>query len=114
MILVRLLKMNEIRKLRVKIIGVLNVMDFCQSVLIQLKIFIFVGIVMSIVIRVKNGSSIELVMYMWWVYMVMDRVVIVIVVQIRVLYLKIGLWLKIGKIFEMMLKNGRVMMYILG
>lgn len=76
----------------------------------------FVGIVMSMVLVMKNiciQLGVVLVniwciqMKVFWIVMRKEEIVIV-------LQLKSGLWVKIGNIFENMLKVGKVMMQMVG
>lgn len=50
-----------------------------------MKNFILVGIVIVKVMKEKNGREIVLVMNMWWVYIDIDRLLIVRVVNIRLI-----------------------------
>lgn len=79
-----LLMVNSIIKVSVNIMGILKVMDFCYIVVIQLKIFILVGIDISMVVNIKNILVVIgiLVVNMWWVYIIKFSSVIEVVVQI--------------------------------
>ena len=69
-----------------------------------------VGTAINIVMSAKNDSMTAPVVYMWCAHTVTDSAAIDSVASTSVLYPKIGLRLKTGKISETMPKNGRAMM----
>lgn len=112
----KLLMVNRMMKVMVNSIGVLKVSEFFYMVVIQLNIFILVGIVISMVVYMKNSLLVigMLIMNMWCVQIMKERKVMLVVVQIIEVQLNSGLCVKVGMIVLIVLKVGRIMMYILG
>src|SRR5699024_3979829 len=77
---------------------------------IQLKNFTPVGTEIAIVMIAKNGRKTWPVPYMWWAQTEMDRAAMAIVAKTSVLYPKIGLREKTGRISEMIPKKGSARM----
>lgn len=75
-----------------------------------------VGIEISMVVNMKNIFMYigMFVVNIWWVYIIKESSVIDVVVYIIDVYLNSCFWEKVGIICEIMLKVGKIIMYILG
>lgn len=107
---------NRIMKVMENNIGILKVIVFFYMVVIQLNILILVGMAISMVMYMQNRLFVNgsLIVNMWCVQIIKDKNVMEVVVYIMEVQLNNGLWVKVGMIVEMILKVGRIMMYIFG